>query len=499
MAMRVTGMYSGLDTESIISELVSAKQTKVDDAKKAQTKLEWKQDAWKDLNSKLKSLQTKYLSNMRFSTAFSKKTTKVSDSSVASVVTGENAINSVQDLEVDQLAKTAYLTGAKIERKDGSKITALTKLSDIDSGYDFKGGKITLERNGETKELEVGADATISDVLTMLKNEGLNASFDEKNQRIFVSAKESGEANDFTLGGSGYALTALGLSVKNNGATKIDGQDAIIKLNGAEFKSDTNVFEVNGLTITAMQETKGNSVTLTTQNDTEGIYDMIKNFFKEYNSIINEMDKLYNADAATGYEPLTDDEKYAMSEKQIEEWEEKIKESLLRRDSNLSTVSSTLKTAMMAGIEVNGKTMYLSDFGINTLGYFNAEDNERNAYHIDGDPDDESTSGNTDKLNAMISSDPDTVVEFFTKLSQNLYSKMSDMSKSVEGYRSYGSFFDDKKMKTDYNDYKTKIADLEEKLTAYEDKWYKKFSAMETAMAKMQSNQSAVSSMLGGL
>ena len=499
MAMRVTGMYSGLDTESIISELVSAKQTKVDDAVKAQKKMEWKQDAWKELNTKLKGLQTKYLSNMRFASSFAKKTTKVSDSDAVSVITGENVVNGVQELKVNSLAKTAYLTGAKIEREDGEKITALTKLSDIKSNYSFNGGKITLTRDGKTEEMEVGADATISDVLSMLKSKGLNASFDEKNQRIFVSSKESGAASDFTLGGSGYALSALGLSEKNNGAIKIDGQDASVTLNGAEFTSNTNAFEINGLTITAMKETApGQTITLTTENDTAGIYDMIKNFFKEYNSIINEMDKLYNADAAKGYEPLTEDEKYAMSDREIEEWEDKIKESLLRRDSNLSTVSAALKETMLGGIEVGGKMMHLSDFGINTLSYFTAEDNERNAYHIDGDPDDASTSGNADKLGAMIAKDPDAVVNFFVGLSRNLYSKMDEMSKSVEGYRSYGSFYDDKKMKSDYDNYTTKIADLEDKLTAYEDKWYKKFSAMETAMAKMQSNSSAVTSLLGG-
>ena len=78
MAMRMTGMMSGMDTESIIQELVAAKRTKVDDVKKKQTKLEWKQDAWKELNTKLKNLQSKYVSNMRFSTAYMKKTTKVS-------------------------------------------------------------------------------------------------------------------------------------------------------------------------------------------------------------------------------------------------------------------------------------------------------------------------------------------------------------------------------------------------------------------------------------
>lgn len=499
MAMRVTGMNSGLDTESIISELVAAKQTKVDDAVKAKTKLEWKQEAWKDLNTKLKGLQTKYLSNMRFTTAYSKKTTKVSDSNAASVITGENAVNGMQEMRINSLAKTAYLTGAKIEREDGKQITALTKISDIASDYNFNGGKITLTRNGKTEELEVGADATISDVLTMLKGKGLNANFDEKNQRIFVSAKESGAENDFTLGGSGYALSALGLSTKNNGATKIDGQDASLTLNGAEFTSSTNVFEINGLTITAMQETApGETITLTTENDTAGIYDMIKNFLKEYNSIINEMDELYNADSAKGYEPLTEEEKYAMSDKQVEEWEEKIKDSLLRRDSSLSSVSSALKQVMSAGIEIGGKTMYLSDFGIDTLGYFNAKENERNAYHIAGDPDDDATSGQVDKLNAMISSDPNTVISFFTKLSQNLYSEMDRMSKSVEGYRSYGSFYDDKKMKSDYDGYTSKITSLEEALRAYEDKWYAKFSAMETALAKMQSNSNAVTSMLGG-
>ena len=81
--MRLSGLISGMDTESIIKQLVSAKQTKVDDAKKAQTRLEWKTTAWKDLNTKLKNLQAKYVNNMRFTSAYMKKTTSVSDSTRA--------------------------------------------------------------------------------------------------------------------------------------------------------------------------------------------------------------------------------------------------------------------------------------------------------------------------------------------------------------------------------------------------------------------------------
>lgn len=508
MAMRMSGLMSGMDTESIVQELVAAKQTKVDTTKKAQTKHEWTQEAWKSLNSKLKSFQSKYVNNMRFSTAYMKKTTKVSNSNAVSVITGENAVNGVQSLKVNQLAKTAYLTSGKMTTNDGSKLTAMSKLSSL-TDETIGEGTINITAGSKSVDLQVNADTTISDVMTQLKNAGLNANFDEKQQRLFISAKESGASNDFTItatdseGNGTKALSALGLiedaALGDKSATKIDGKDAEIVLNGAKFTSTDNVFAINGLTFTALSETQpGESITVTTQNDTDGIYDMIKSFLKDYNELINEMDKLYNADSAKGYEPLTDEEKDSMSETEVEEWEKKIKDSLLRRDSNLNTISSSLRSVMSGGVEVNGKNMYLFDFGIDTLGYFNAADNEKNAYHIDGDPDDENTSGNADKLKSMIASDPDAVVSFFTQLSRNLYSKMTDLSKAQDGYRSFGSFYDDKKMKEDYDNYTTKIKEQEEKLADYEDKWYKKFSAMETAMAKMQSNVSAITSMLGG-
>ncbi|MDD6178842.1 MAG: flagellar filament capping protein FliD [Clostridium sp.] len=710
MAMRMSGLISGMDTESIIQQLVSARQTKVDNTKKAQTKLEWKQETWKSLNTKLKNLQSKYVSNLRFSTSYMKKTTKVSNSSVVSVITGEDAVNGVQQLEVKQLAKTAYLTGDKVEAgADGKSWNALSKISDV-LGDDFAEGSISFTAGGKTININVTKDTTISDFLSQVKASGLNANFDAGQQRFFISAKQPGADNNFSMTANNEAganiLSKLGLQVSlkddassltryqeyagyyvagdrdttlanmqsmidkdiaaktdeylsqyksllaskksaedkiaeiqekykdttlessetyqnqldeknarikeltrqiyilpmgdesakleeekaklqsevdeltklkndadaletqqknlesynkqiqdiqdkyidvtettdadgnvtygavakdsvkkeiedsyynkaayaakvmddyNNGkfaktgATKIEGRDAKILLNGAEFTSANNTFAINGLTFTALAETKdGEEVTVTTQDDTDGIYNMIKDFLKEYNSIINEIDKLYNAESAKGYEPLTDDEKDAMSDTEIEKYENKIKSALLKSDDTLSNIRSGFINVMSTGVEVNGKTMYLSNFGINTLSYFVAADNEKNMYHIDGDSDDSDTSGNADKLKSMISSDPDTVVSFFTQLSRNLYSKMSDLSTAVDGYRSYGSFYDDKKMTSDYNDYKSKIAEQEQELADYEDKWYEKFSKMETALAKLQSNTNAVTSLLGG-
>jgi flagellar hook-associated protein 2 len=213
------------------------------------------------------------------------------------------------------------------------------------------------------------------------------------------------------------------------------------------------------------------------------------------------MTSLYNADSAKGYEPLTDDEKDAMSDTEIEKWETKIKDSLLRRDTTLSSIMSAMTSAMSSGykVTVNGqeKTYYLSSFGIKTLGYLNAPENEYNAYHIDGDEDDSSTSTNTDKLMAAISSDPDSVISFMQQMANGLYTAIGDKMKSTSLSSSY-KIYNDKEMASEYSDYTTTISKWEEKLEDYEDYWYDKFSSMETALAKLNSQTSSLSSMFGG-
>lgn len=676
MAMRLTGMYSGIDTESIIQELVAVRQTKVDNVKKAQTKLEWKQEAWKELNTKVKSFYNGTLDSLRLQSSFMKKVTKISDDSIAEILTGDTAMNSVQKLKVDKLAQTGYLTGGEIKKYDGTSCTSGTKLTDLGNSEDDRikaGSKIEITVGGKTTEIEVTDYMTIGNLTDALKSAGVNANFDSKTQRFFIGAKESGEKADFSITATNAegtsALEKMGILVydedtldkyreyvgmdkdkaieaevanrlesylsqrksleetksaqeakleaickesgmteeeigellekidqpgglkdqikaleekespsdvdkanldklkkqlehvekyqaaekeltatqeslgkigkyinengeasqdlivevteeitakvdqaqavidaqadgtlKNtSGATKTEGRDAKIYLNGALFESEDNTFEINGLTIKCNAETGDREVTLTTQDDTSGIYDMVKKFIKEYSTLINEMDKLYNADEAKDYEPLTDEEKEALSEKEVEKWEQKIKDSILRKDSTLNSVSSAFKQIMSSGFSVNGKTMFLSDFGIDTLGYFEAADNERYAYHIAGDEDDNVVASKTNKLKNMISTDPDSVMNFFTQLANSLYDKTTSMMASVQNYSSAFTLYEDKRMKSEYDDYTKKIADLEQKLIDYEDKWYAKFSAMETAMAKMQSNSNAVTNMLGGL
>lgn len=506
MPMRLSGLMSGMDTESIVTQLVEAKRVKVDDAKKAQTKLQWTQDAWKALNTKITKLYNGTLSNLRFQSSYMKKVTKVSNGNVASVITGEGAMNSVQSLKVSAMAQSGYLTGAQLgkgEQGEAQSYTTDTQLSEL--GLEgLEQGSLKLTVGGEEKEISISGSTTIGQLVQSFRDAGINASFDAANQRFYLASKDTGLANDFSLSAGDEAgmeaLKKLGLNYTDgdSGAVKNDAVDAEIYLNGVKYTGSRNTFEINGLTLTINATTAENeTVTLTTQDDTDGIYDMIKGFLKEYNELINEMDKLYNADSARGYEPLTNEEKEAMSDSEVEEWEKKVKDSLLRRDSTLGTVSTALKQIMMKGVEVNGKQMYLFDFGIETLSYFTAPDNEKNAYHIDGDADDANTAGNADKLRSMIANDPESVIDFFVGLSRNMYSELTDRMARTEYSSSY-TVYEDIRMKKEYDDYTSKIKDLENKLADYEDKWYAKFADMETAMAKMQSNASAVTALLGG-
>jgi flagellar hook-associated protein 2 len=196
---------------------------------------------------------------------------------------------------------------------------------------------------------------------------------------------------------------------------------------------------------------------------------------------------------------LTDEEKEEMTDDEIETWEDTIKASLLRKDTTLQSLMSTFVNSMSASYgkdSSTGNKLYLFSYGIETLGYFEAEENERYAYHIAGDPDDENTSSDDDLLKSAIANNTEQTVSFFTNLSKTLYDKLYESMKSTD-YSSIYKVYDDKRLQDEYDDYTDKISDAEDELSDYEDMWYDRFSSMETALSKLQNTQSVVSSMLG--
>ena len=506
--IRMTGLTSGLDTESMITALTSTYQTKVDTLTGEQKKLTWKQDKWKSLNKDILSFYNGSLNTLKYSTAYSKKTTTASNTSAVSVVTGDSAMNTTQTLSVDKLAKSAYATGGKLALSGTASSTAITSSTTMaDLGLTADGTlKLTIGgSSSDTLSVNVATTDTISGVMSKINSAkssstsaGVTANFDASNGRIYLSSQTAGTAAGFAISGdsSSTVLSALGLG---SSVSYIAGQNGQITLNGAAYTSTNNSYTVNGLTITATAE--ASDITLTTKNDTSGIYNSIKSFISDYNKLVNQFSSLYNADSADKYTMLTDDQKDKMTDDEVTDWENKIKGALLRKDDTLGTVQDAMVQAMAKSFTVTASdgttsTASLSTFGISTLSYFEAEDNERNAYHIDGNSDDSSTSGNTDLLGAAISSDPSKVQDFFTQLTKNLYSSMSGLMKST-AYSSSYTVYEDKLMASQYSAYTDQISDAQSALEEKQDFYYEKFAKMETALTKLNSSSSSLSSMLG--
>jgi len=644
MAIRMTGLISNLDTEGIIKELMQAQNMKKTKIENKMTKLEWKQEKWKELNTKIYKLYTDSLSDMKTEGSYLTKKASSSNESKLKVSAGSNAAEGTHSVTVGKLASAQYLTGGVIKPPTGSTLTEVnraTKLADL--GFDTSGLSVMQIQTGdkEAKTITVDEDTTIASFIDACKEAGINASFDDTYDRIFLSAKGSGVENAFRIttgvssaGDEREALkdvfdydnlssgqqskvknlieslrtanagedekaitdaetalsdylttlqtdkikketeetyrktleneedfsqetldakieealkaaepamaekaTALGTAIGNykfalenetlsaasdaglknlglsnvdyevdangeisyseldasTGASLVKASDGWITYNGAKFEASSNNYSINGLNFTANAVTaEGEAITVTVNKDVDAVYDKVKSFIKQYNELLDEMNKLYNADSARGYDILTDEEREAMTEEQIEKWENKIKDSLLRRDDSLGTLLNTMKTTLAKTVNVNGKNYALSSFGVVTSDY-----TEKGKLHLLGDSEDAYGKDYADKLKNALAEDPDTVMQVFSGVAKDLYDSMSEKMRS-SSMNSALTFYNDKQLDKTMKTYKDDMATLEKRLQEIEDRYYKQFTAMEVAMSKLNSQQSSLGSFLGG-
>jgi len=199
----------------------------------------------------------------------------------------------------------------------------------------------------------------------------------------------------------------------------------------------------------------------------------------------------YNAPSAKGYSMLTSEQKEAMTDDQVKLWEDKIKDSLLRRDDTLSGLMSAFRTAMQGTVEVDGKQYSLSSLGIVTGAY-----TEHGLLHIEGDADEAGYLDKNNTLKSMLESDPETVSKVLSNVMDKFYDTMSKKM-STSTLSSALTFYNDKQMKSQMDTYEKQIKDWDTKLKNIEDKYYKQFSAMEKAMTDLQTKQSQLAGFFG--
>ena len=375
-------------------------------------------------------------------------------------------------------------------------ITKSTKLSDIGIAV---GTTFTIKG----KDFVVDKDTKISDFTEGLSKLGVNANFDVNQGRFYINASATGEEYNFDITASdATALDILGLS-ESAGATKVDARDAIIEYNGVSYTGSSNTFELNGLTITAKGVTNGEAIQATVASDTDGVYNSIKSFVKKYNEMVDELTKLYN-EAKPKYDPLTDDERSKLSDTQIEQWEKEAKVGLLRRDETINNLLSSMRQILNTGIEVVDKDGNTKKYTLSTLGIVTGDYTENGKLHILGDADDPVYAGQTNTLKETLEKNPEIFSQIFAGSKENagiglqLYNSLNKAMSRSETSRSL-TFYNDITLEKSIKEKDEDIDKWKEKLQKMEDKYYKQFTAMEKAMAEMQTQQSYLSSLMGGM
>ncbi|NLW78162.1 MAG: flagellar filament capping protein FliD [Ruminococcaceae bacterium] len=283
-----------------------------------------------------------------------------------------------------------------------------------------------------------------------------------------------------------------------------DGQNAKFTLNGNEMERATNNFTIDGLTYTLHTTTHKvagddsedpsdhvGPTQISVNRDTTKIVEGIQEFLTMYNETMDYLYGLLKADATyKDYAPLTDEQKAEMSDREVEQWEEKSKTGLLRNDQYLERIVQGMRSAMYSKPE--GSSIAIYDLGITTSYYTN--DGNLNPKSLDD-------------LRAAIEANPEAVQKLFAG-EGGLMEQLNEAINAA-AYSSYGSpgylvavagtaaMNSESTISKQISELDTQLTTLENRYWNEYDRYWKQFNAMEQMIQNMNNQSSWLSQSLG--
>ncbi len=488
--LRITGMNSGLDTQAIVTGLLEADQFKVDRQAKIATKLEWKGDAYREINRMLRNFREQHMSVLNPSTnMFSRSAYKVfnvnmlTSSSAVSISASNNAASGKMTINsINRLAESAKTASAS---KLSETTTINSKLVDAfgEEAFD-EDGNISFSINGKSFSFEKGA--TISSMVNTINADseaGVTMGYSSLKRGFTLVSNSTGEASKIeliNLSGSAFAENA------EESAFKIaegvySGQNAKLTIEGVEVERASNSFTIDGITY-SLKDTSLTSIGFSIERDIEAAVDKITAFVDAYNTLIKELQAKLDEQTHKGFDPLTDSEREKLTETQANKWEEKAKSGLLRNDSGIRNLLMNMRTSFFASTGSGGKSA--SSLGLTTGSY--------------------ATSGqivlDKDKLRLALSTNPDEVIDVFTSEGKDgnapgLITRLSNALNQYVSTSTSSTLVNNGKALEEAN---TRLSKLEDWLAKNEEQYWRKFTAMEKALSSLNSQSAWLSSLMLG-
>jgi len=299
-----------------------------------------------------------------------------------------------------------------------NKISLGMSLGDINFARALVGTE-TEEEGVYAYEFSINGEAfsftskdTLSSVISKINNSnaGVTITYNSLTDRFSITSKDYGAGYSIDLSdnsGSNFLEVLFGTDYNVT-----EGKNAILQVNGTEIQRSSNTFTIDGVTFT-ISDTFDTAATIEISRNTEQIKTAITDFVNDYNKLIEKLNGLINTKATyRDYPPLTSAQKAEMTEREIELWEEKAKEGLLRNDQTISKLLQDMRSALYSRVADSRYALY--DIGIDTSGDYKdygklvIKDSAALSKAIEADPEaiyklfTDSESGIATKINTII-------------------------------------------------------------------------------------------------
>ena len=427
-------------------------------------------------------------------------------------------------LGADGAFKVAYGESNRINLNSTlveSGLKGADKLAEWFKNNPDKKFSFTIKDGIKDVKIEISKDDTMQDVMNRINEEtSVQVTYQSTTDKFVFTSKNEGASGSFKFETDSANEEILkGIFGDNITTDEAKGKDAKLEVKYAgsdevvEITRDSNTFKVDGMTITLNgtfgYDKDGNkiddteAITFDAKVDNEKIVETVKEMVKEFNEIIELVNKEVKTKPDRDYAPLTDEQKKELSESEIEAWEEKAKEGLLFNDNDIKGLSNGLRFVLGSG-----DLQALEKIGLTVSS--TTSDNGKLSF-------DES------KFKAALESDPEGVKELFTKeqvkdeagnvvqssgIATNLKNVLDKYAKTIgepkgilinrAGSIKSPASITQNELYKQILEVDKRISSLQDTLKMEQDRYIRQFTTLESLIAQMNSQSSALSQFGGG-
>ncbi|MDV2582852.1 flagellar filament capping protein FliD [Alkalibacillus haloalkaliphilus] len=491
-SMRMTGFASGMDIGQMVDDLMEAERQPLQKMEQDQLWLTQQRDAYREVNAKMSEFESMFL-DMRMSSTYN-STKATSSSDAISVSARSNADEANYQVNVNELATAA------VNISDADLDLEAAVGEDLAGEHTFQ----TFDEDGQevTHTLTLNADDTYEEVFDKINEASdgaVRAFYNESSGQIFIERTETGQFNPDDNGaeiqfGEGTIFTD---TFNLDSSEEHGGQDARFTYNGVELTSRSNSYELNGATL-QFHQTTDQAATISIEQDIDGAVEEITNFVDKYNELVGYMNEKVNEPRNRDYPPLTEDQRRAMSESEIELWEEQSKSGELRSDGILRGAISGMRSAWYESVD-NDETSFNAayEIGITTVNAVNSPRNDQGKLEVDEQELRRALEEDSEGVYRMLSSRADDD-------SRGVLSRVKDqLDNSMDRIRDRAG----RATQTDHQytmgrelmNMADRMANFERRMQQTEERYWDQFSRMERAMQEANNQSAQMQQAMGGM